>query len=125
MAFKQVNTQTIDIKKHQDEPFVGVLLKGEKTSGQFGENYTWHFEDEDGIPFSIYGFTMLNRSLIPIKTGSMLRVTYKGTEEVQTKKFGKKAVHQVSVEIDDEYEAKLQAPLIDQVFNDGTPVPQD
>lgn len=100
MAWKTVtNLQGTDIKKHQGEAFVGEYTGHDKITTKIGEQQIFKFRDENGNPFSIYGFTNLNRAMEAITAGTMCRITYTGTENVQTK-FGMKDVHQVRVEID-------------------------
>ena len=75
--------------------------KGSNTiTTKIGEQFIYNFVDPSGAPFGIYGFTNLNRVMEHIEPGMVCRVTYKGTEKVQTK-FGLKDVHQVLVEIND------------------------
>lgn len=119
MAFRPISTTTIDIKKHLDKPFEGTLVRHEEKDGQYGKSLIWHFVDDNDTPFSIFGFTMLNSSMLMIKPGTLCRVTYKGTEKVKTKRFGIKDVHQVFVEIDSDDEKDSK------VFADGAPIPED
>jgi len=101
MAFKPVTNVAIDIKKGGEVPHVGTYTGNKKIQTQMGEQTVWQFEGEDGMPFGIYGFTMLNRAMENVKEGWLCRITYKGQQEVMTKKFGKKKVHQVLLEVDD------------------------
>lgn len=100
MGFKPVNTQATDIKKHIDKPFVGEYKGSTEITTKIGQQIVYNFVDEGGVPFAIYGFTNLNRTMEHIGEGTVCRITYKGTVNVQTK-FGMKDVHQVLVEIDD------------------------
>jgi len=100
MAFKPINIQATDIKKHPGEPFTGEYKGKTGITTQIGPQTIYNFVDESGVPFGIYGFTNLNRTMEHIETGTVCRITYTGTVNVQTK-FGMKDVHQVLVEIDD------------------------
>jgi hypothetical protein len=98
MAWEQVDTKGMDIKKHKGEHFTGTLKGHHEIETKIGKQVVWDFEDEEGLGFGVYGFTMLNRSLEAISAGNLVRLTYLGTENCQTK-YGMKDVHQVQVEI--------------------------
>lgn len=100
MAFKTVSTTAVDIKKEKGTPYVGSYLGVEQITTKIGQQSIWRFLDTEEQPFGVYGFTNLNRAMNNIKQGSLCRITYTGTEKVQTK-FGLKDVHQVHVEVDD------------------------
>jgi hypothetical protein len=53
---------------------------------------------EDGVGFGIYGFTNLNRAMEAVEPGTLVKITYQGTQNVQTK-YGMKDVHQASVQV--------------------------
>ena len=101
MAWKEVSRTATDIKKHKGESYTGEYLGHEQIKTKIGDQMIYKFRDESGNPFSIYGFTNLNRAMESINEGTACRITYLGTENVQTK-FGMKDVHQVRVEIDSE-----------------------
>ena len=101
MAFKPVSTQATDIKKQKGKPFIGEYKGSQQITTKIGEQVIWNFTEDSGAPLSIYGFTNLNRVMEHITSGTICRITYTGTENVQTK-FGMKDVHQVLVEIDDD-----------------------
>lgn len=101
MAWKSVSTSGTDIKKHKGEEYIGEYLSRETIKTKIGEQFIYKFRDENGNPFAIYGFTNLNRAMESISEGTLCKIVYTGTENVQTK-FGMKDVHQVSVEIDTE-----------------------
>lgn len=100
MAFKTVSTTAVDIKKEKGIPHEGSYLGVEQITTKIGPQSIWRFLDSEEQPFGIYGFTNLNRAMNNIKQGSLCRITYTGTEKVNTK-FGLKDVHQVHVEVDD------------------------
>lgn len=101
MAFKPVSTNATDIKKHKGQPFIGEFKGSSQIKTKIGDQIIWNFTENSGAPLSIYGFTNLNRTMEHIQPGTICRITYTGTENVMTK-FGKKDVHQVLVEIDDD-----------------------
>jgi hypothetical protein len=98
MPYKErTRGNTIDIKKQKDTPFVGTYLETQNITTAIGPQKIYKFEGEDGQHFGIFGFTMLNLAMADVSVGTILRITYTGTQNVQTK-FGKKDVHQVRVE---------------------------
>lgn len=101
MAFRPVsNTKAIDIKKHKGEAYIGTYLGSQKITTKIGPQTIWKFVSEEDGPFGIYGFTQLNRTMESMPVGSVCRMTYLGTKNVQTK-FGMMDVHQVLVETDE------------------------
>jgi hypothetical protein len=98
MSWEEVSSNATDIKKHKEKPFTGTYKGHRSITTKIGEQTIWEFTDEDGIPFGIYGFTNLNRAMESLETGTLVKITYRGTENVQTK-FGMKDVHQVSVQV--------------------------
>ena len=109
MAFKPVSTNATDIKKHKGTPFVGEYKGSSEITTKIGKQIIWNLTEESGTPLNIYGFTNLNRIMEHIEVGTICRITYTGTVNVQTK-FGMKDVHQVMVEIDDGAEEEFKAP---------------
>ena len=101
MAWKEVTSHSIDIKKEKGKAFVGTYIGREDITTQMGAQIIWKFKDENDQKFGMYGFTMLNRAMNNVTEGSLCRITYTGQEKLQTKKFGLKDVHMVRVEIDD------------------------
>ncbi|MBT9170544.1 MAG: hypothetical protein DDT18_00887 [Actinobacteria bacterium] len=97
MAWEEVTNTAVDIKKHKGKIYQGFYINKREIETKIGKQIVYSFEDEDGI-FSIYGFTNLNRAMENVKQGIEVRITYLGTENVQTR-FGMKDVHQVKVEI--------------------------
>lgn len=100
MAFKPLSVNGIDIKKTK-EPHIGFYQGKDEITTKIGPQVVWKFLDKNDQPFGVYGFTNLNRIMSTVKVGSLLRITYQGTQSCQTK-FGMKDVHQVLVEMDDE-----------------------
>lgn len=104
--YKEVSRTATDIKKHKGTPFEGEYLGKDEIETKIGQQVIYRFRDDGGNPFSIYGFTNLNRCMEHLAIGTDCRITYLGTENVKTK-FGMKDVHQVRVEIaEDAEEAK-------------------
>ncbi len=99
MAFETFKVNTLDIKKNKDVAQEGYFTGREDITTKIGPQIIWKFQDKQGNPFGIYGFTNLNFKMKGAPTGYLMRITYKGTEKRQTK-FGMKDVHQVLVEID-------------------------
>ena len=93
---------TIDIKQSIDKAFEGVYIGFKGITTKIGPQKIYQFRATNGKGFEIYGFTMLNRVMDNVVSGEKCRITYLGTENVETK-FGMKDVHQVRVEVDDEY----------------------
>ena len=108
MAWETVDTKALDIKKHRGETYTGTLTGHHGITTKIGPQVIWDLTGEDGVGFGIYGFTNLNRALEAITVGNLLRITYLGTENVQTK-YGMKDVHQVGVQIfrEDKTDEKL------------------
>ena len=100
MAFKPVTNVAIDIKKEPGKQYIGTYVNKETIQTKLGPAFVYNFNDNEGAPFAIYGFTNLNRVMENMKLGVLLRITYQGTKNVKTK-FGQKDVHQVLVEMDD------------------------
>lgn len=107
MGFKPVSTTATDIKKHKGQAYIGEFKGSQEITTKIGKQIIWNFVDDSGAPLNIYGFTNLNRVMEHLEVGTVCRITYKGTENLQTK-FGMKDVHQVLVEIDDGNEDKVQ-----------------
>lgn len=101
--WKEVTNTGLDIKKHKDVTYEGEYKGKREISTKIGKQFIYEFVDEDGAKFGIYGFTNLNRAMEGVAEGQMCRITYLGTENVETK-FGMKDVHQVRVEVETEDE---------------------
>lgn len=96
--WKEVSRNATDIKKYFGRAFEGEYLGKEEIETKIGKQMIYKFRDESGNPFSVYGFTNLNRAMENLAIGTDCRLTYRGTENVQTK-YGLKDVHMVTVEI--------------------------
>jgi hypothetical protein len=110
MAFKEINTNAVDIKKHKGDPYLGTFKCSHEITTKIGKQVIWEFSDTAGLGFSIYGFTNLNRAMETVPEGALVRLTYLGTENVKTK-FGLKDVHMVRVEVDDEPPIPSEEPV--------------
>lgn len=105
MAYREVRGgDVLDIKKDVpgEESHEGVYMGFKGITTKLGNQYIYRFKDKSNKIFQMYGFTMLNRVMENISTGSQCRITYLGTKELETK-FGLKDVHMVKCEIDDEF----------------------
>lgn len=100
MARKQVTSNATDIKDFEGTEFSGNYIGSKTIETKLGEQVLWQFTDPKGQPFTIYGFTNLNRAMESVGINTFVWITYKGTQNVKTK-YGMKDVHQVSVEVDD------------------------
>lgn len=101
MAFAEVSTKTMDIKIYPDKPIVGIYLGSKGIQTKMGGQIIYRFQARSGRIFSIYGFTNLNIAMENVVTGTLCQITYLGKKLVDTKKFGKKDVHQVRVETEE------------------------
>ena len=120
--FKEISGgSAIDIKKEKDKPYQGVYRGFKTITTKIGDQFVYKFEDSASkTMFEVYGFTNLNRAMENIIKGAMVRMTYTGTKNCETK-FGMKDVHQVVVEVDDDY-IKTAEDYIN-VDNDTDPDP--
>lgn len=100
MAYREVRSDAIDIKKHAGVHYEGVYMGRKEITTEIGKQFVYKFRTAKGRVFSVYGFTMLNLAMESLLPDSVCRITYLGTENVKTK-FGMKDVHQVLVEVDD------------------------
>lgn len=110
MAWNEVSSSATDIKKHKGEAYEGTYKGSHKITTKIGEQTIWQFMGDDGVGFGIYGFTNLNRAMEALEEGTLVKITYQGTQNIQTK-FGLKDVHQVSVQVwadDGEEKAKVE-----------------
>ena len=98
MAWSDVSTNAIDIKKHIGKAWTGTYKGHKQIETKIGPQVIWQFSDADGVGFGIYGFTNLNRAMEVLDPGAVVKITYQGTEKVQTK-FGLKDVHQCAVQV--------------------------
>lgn len=97
MSWTPVSNSAIDIKKEKGKDYIGVYNGYKTIKTKLGDQFIYSFTDaEEGTTFSIYGFTNLNRVMESVREGQMVKVTYMGTKNVQTK-YGMKDVHQCEV----------------------------
>jgi len=105
MAFKQVERNTIDLKKQEvGKSYVGTFAGSKHIKTDLGDQVIWNFTDGDDKPFSMWGFSNLNFQIENVGVGQLVRVTYKGQSKTKNK-YGKFA-HQSLVEVDDEQSVK-------------------
>lgn len=104
---KPVTNNAVDIKETEGVEYRGIFTGSKVIETKLGEQTIWQFQDENHQPFSIYGFTNLNRALEAVAIGTFIYITYRGQKTVQTK-YGMKPVHQVDVdaEVPDTTEVK-------------------
>jgi hypothetical protein len=119
-GFQEVKLQGINLTKHPNKPFIGFYLGSTEHNGNYGNEIHHNFQKQkDNELATIYGFTSLNAKLEKVEKGSLVRLTYLGTEAVKTKKFGTKEVHQVKVEVDSSQSIvdrldKIESPAVDK-----------
>ena len=106
MAFKEVAIGSMSYlalhKSPKDTSIAGVYTGCMEKPGKFKDiDKTYKVRGDDGEITGVNGFTGLDRKMEGIPVGVKIRLTYLGTENVNTK-FGMKDVHQVKVEVDDE-----------------------
>lgn len=117
MAMQEVSTLIHDSKKWPNKPLTGYYIGSTSYEDPtyHKTQYVHNFRKEDGTEISIYGYTTLDSRIAKVPVGVLCQVTYLGTENVQTKKYGQKDVHQCSVMMDtsqrlSEYEHLGAAP---------------
>ena len=98
MGWQEVSSTAIDIKKHKGEAYEGKYVGSHEITTKIGQQVIYNFTGKDGVPYGIYGFTNLNRAMENLEKETFVKITYSGTENVQTK-FGMKDVHQVNVAV--------------------------
>ena len=99
MAFEPLKVNSIDIKKEKGKSYTGYFTGCDPITTKLGPQVIWRFKGKDGSLYGIYGFTNLNFCMKNAQIGALIRITYMGTKNMQTK-FGMKDVHQALVEID-------------------------
>ena len=104
MAFQEVSTKIIKMheEKFIDRPLTAYYL-GSKKSSKFENSRIHKFKKKtDGSHLAVYGTGSLNYLMGEVAEGTLVRITYKGTEKMDTK-FGKgKDVNIFKVEADHE-----------------------
>lgn len=102
MAFVEVSGNAVDIKK-TNQTVTGIYIGTKTIQTKLGEQQVHEFKDaESGMIIGVYGFGHLNFKIQSLSPGMMTRVSYAGTEKIQTK-YGLKDVHQSKVEIDPDF----------------------
>ena len=100
MAWKNVSSEALDIKKEKDVEHIGTYTGSKAIVTKIGDQTIWQFTDEDGKPFGIYGFSNLNRAMEAVAVGQTVKIVYLGTKFVKTKfKPSGQDVHQVQVQV--------------------------
>jgi len=97
--WQEVKLTALDIKQYPKKPLEGFFLGTREINTSFGESLVHDFQKADGSTISVYGFTSLNCKLAIIETGTLVQITYTGTENIKTK-YGMKDVHQCVVKQD-------------------------
>jgi len=114
MKYKAINSKAIDIKKSEiGSVYIGTYQGKKEIETKLGKQIVWNLIDDDGVPYSIYGFTNLNRAMETVIQGTGVRITYKGTQKMTTN-YGVKDVHQVLVEIAVEEDSDEMPPMDDE-----------
>jgi len=98
MGWNSVSSTAIDIKKQKGVSHEGTYQGKREIQTKIGAQVIWNFLGEDGVAFGIYGFTNLNRAMEAVQPGTLCKIVYLGTQNVQTK-FGMKDVHQCQVDV--------------------------
>ena len=86
-----------DIKKYPGRYFEGRYVGVRDITTKLGPQKVWNFDTAEG-PMGVYGFSQFNRGMEQVAVGSQVRFAYQGTQ-LQDNKFGKKNVHQASIEV--------------------------
>lgn len=76
---------------------LGYYIGRKTIETEMGETVLWRFQDKQGKPFSIWGFTNLNFQMENVPIGSFCKIVYQGRSE-QKNKFGK-FPHKAKVQI--------------------------
>ncbi len=101
MVYKKVNPgDVIDIKDVVGVPYEGIYKGCREVSTNFGTQYIYKFQEENGRNFGIWGFTTLNTFMETVLMGTQCRVIYTGQAE-EPNKYGKH-LHLCTVEIDED-----------------------
>lgn len=89
MAWSKPKGDVISLKDEKDgSQFIGTYTGKKVVQVQGKESIIWQFQDEEGVPFAIWGVTYLNRQMEGIVIGSNCRITYKGRSKTKNK-YGK------------------------------------
>lgn len=116
MAFQEVSLNAVVLTDYPDTPMTGYYLGSREVDTDYGEALIHEFQKEDGKHVSVWGFTVLDKKLANIQKGILTRVTYKGKEQIKTKKYGLKDVHTCTVEMDPSKSIADKLPKSDDGF---------
>jgi len=109
--WREVTGGTIDVKKQPvGAEYVGEYKGVKEIETQLGKQFIYKFENEEGEPFQMYGFTALNFKMESVPINTVVKITYKGTAKKKTK-FGIKDVHQCSVSVRSDGEETTEVPF--------------
>jgi hypothetical protein len=109
VVYKKVNPgDVIDIKDVAGVPYEGIYKGCREVSTNFGTQYIYKFQNENGRNFGIWGFTTLNTFMETILMGTQCRIIYTGQAE-EPNKYGKH-LHLCTVEIDEDDKNVNTAP---------------
>lgn len=123
MAFQEITMQAKDIKKYPNTPLTGFYEGVREISTPLGQQFIYDLETQDGKHISIYGFTSLNSKMSQVNEGDLVRITYAGQVEAQTK-FGKKMVHQCTVEVDHDAAVNRAISNVSKAPEVNSPAPE-
>lgn len=112
----EVTGAPLNLKKLEGQPQTGVYVGTEERAGKFGKDFIHSFIGEDGVPWSCYGMTSLDRVLSRIPSGTKVRLTFRGKKPT---KDGKRTFNDVSVQV------PAGVRLADPADEDGPPPPFD
>ncbi len=106
MAYHQVSNLAISFHKPENtgKSMEGFFLgtREIKSNKEGMKDFKIHdFIAPDGLPFSLYGFTVLDNTMSGIPKKRLCRITYQGKTDTKTK-FGGTGYHKVLVEQDSE-----------------------
>jgi hypothetical protein len=79
--WEKAGSDAIDIKKEVGKEYVGKFVSSNSWAGNFGQSFIYKFVDEKNIPFSIFGFTTLNRFMENIVAGTWVKIIYTGKKK--------------------------------------------
>ena len=108
----------LNLKKLENQPQTGVYVGTEERAGKFGKDFIHSFIGEDGVPWSCYGMTSLDRVLSRIPSGTKVRLTFKGKKAT---KDGKRTFNDVAVQVPKGVALKDEEPTERPFDPDETP----
>lgn len=103
MAFKKIETNTIDLKsKTEGTSYEGVYYDKRvipSTMKGYKDSIIWLFKDSEDKQFGIWGFTNLNFQMDNVPLNKLCKITYKGKSKIKNA-YGKYP-YQAEVLVDD------------------------